>query len=524
MKHCFRFRLTAFCLATLALLAALGALNPATSSAAMKVGVNLDGVGDSSQSWVFVDVFKMSRQWMSKRADGTGNYNTAQAVPQDSNGWATTAPFTAGGAQQIPHTIMPGWLSGTYTVRVTGAGTLRVKGAGSTWTTRTFTGGTNTFTFVNSTAGSSVSLEITQTANNGNHLRDIRVWLPGYASSTATFHPTFKSSLTHFNTFRFMDWGHTNANPQANWADRTLTTHATQARPAGLALEYMIQLANEMDKNLWINIPHAATDSYVFNMASLLRDQVEAGRKIYVEYSNEVWNSDPRFTQYTWVANNISGPNQATKYANRAAAIMDIFYNVFGQNTSRGTPQQRLVRVAAWGRSQNSGFGTILAAQASKFDAIAFNAYFGTTFSPSTVPSPLPSDDQLISNTYSNWPTRQSEYTQVKNYATQYNKRLLTYEGGQHYNGWQGAENNDALTARLQAFNRSWQMRNFYRNTHLNYLSNLGVELHNSFSHCGAWSKWGSWGMMEYQTQVLGTNAGQAGKAWAVKDWIQNNP
>jgi hypothetical protein len=489
----------------------------------MNVGINLDSVTDSSEAWVFVDVFRMSREWMSRRADGGGAFNTAQPVPQDTNGWARQAPFTSGGTQQIPHTIMPGWLAGTYTVRVVGAGTLRIKGAGSTWTSRTFTGGTNTFTFENSTAGAAINLEILQTSNNGNHLRDIRVWLPGYANSTATFHPTFKNSLAHFSTFRFMDWGSTNANPQVNWTDRTRPNHATQTRRQGVALELMIQLVNETGKNLWVNVPHAATNAYVSSMAALLRDQVPAGRKIYVEYSNEIWNDDFRFTQYPWVRDNIAGANQATKYANRAGEIMDIFTNVFNQNTSRGTAQQRLVRVASWGRSQNAGFGTILAAKASKFDAIAFNAYFGTTFTPTTVPSPLPNDDQLISATYSNWPTRQTEYTQIKNYATQYNKRLLTYEGGQHYNGARGAENNDALTARLQAFNRSFQMRNFYRNTHLNFMNTLGVDLHNSFSHCSAWGKWGSWGMMETQTQVLGTAPGQAGKAWAVRDWIQNN-
>lgn len=490
----------------------------------MKVGINLDSVTDSSTAWVFVDVFRMSRQWMSRRADGAQPFNTAQPVPQDANGWATRAPFFAGATQQIPHTIMPGWLAGTYTVRVTGAGTLRVKGAGSTWTSRTFSGGTNTFTFENSTAGASINLEILQTANNGNHLRDIRVWLPGFANSSVTFHPAFKSSLSHFNTFRFMDWGRTNANTQVNWSDRTRLNHATQTRSQGVALEYMVQLANETGKNLWVNVPHAATNAYVSSMAALLRDQVNAGRKIYVEYSNEIWNSDIRFTQHPWVANNIAGANQATKYANRAGEIMDIFYNVFGQNTSRGTPQQRLIRVAAWGRSQNSGFGTILAAKGSKFDGIAFNAYFGTTFEPDTVPSPLPSNDQLISNTYSRWSERQAEYTQVKNFAVQYNKRLLTYEGGQHYNGARGAENNTALTARLQDFNRSFQMRNFYRNTHLNFMNTLGVDLHNSFSHCSAWGKWGSWAMQEYQSQPIGTGVGQAGKAWAVRDWVRANP
>lgn len=516
-------RKTASCLTALCL-ALMSTMITVPARGAMKVGINIDSVTDSSTAWVFVDVFRHSREWISKRTDGSGQFNSGAPVPQDSNGWPTRAPFTSGGVQHWPHTLMPAWIAGDYTIRVTGSGTLRVRATGSSPITRTFTGGTNTFTINSPNAYGTIYIEILQTDPNGNHLRDFRVWLPGYANSSVTFHPAFKSSLAHFNTIRFMDWGRTNSNTQVNWTDRTRTNHATQTRSVGVALEYMIQLANETGKNMWVCVPHAATNAYVSSMAAMLRDQVSAGRRIYVEYSNEIWNSDQRFTQFPWVANNIPGANQATKYANRASEIMDIFYNVFGQNTSRGTPQQRLIRVAAWGRGQSSGFGTILAAKASKFDAIAFNAYFGTTFTPDNKPNFLPSDDQLISNTYSNWTQRQAEYNQVKNYATQYNKRLVSYEGGQHYNAFKGVENDTAFVNRLHDFNRSFQLRNFYRHTHLNYLNSIGVDLHNAFSHCSAWEKWGSWGMMEYQNQVLGTGAGQAGKAWAVRDWVQNNP
>jgi hypothetical protein len=496
-------------------------LLPAAAPAAMKVGINLSSITDSGTDWAFVDVFRHAREWMTKRADGTGAFNTAQNVPTDANGWPTQVPFSADGAQQIPHTIMPAWITGNYTITVTGAGTFRVKTSGTAWVTRTHTGGTSSFTLNNTTPYGSIWLEILSSSGTGG-LKNFRVMLPGYAGSSATFHPDFKAKLQHFNTIRMMDWGRTNHNPTTAWSQRTTLNSYTQSRRNGVALEYQVRLANELGKNIWVNIPHAADNSYVNQTATLLRDSVPAGRKIYIEYSNEVWNG--QFTQFAWVRDNVAGANQAVKYATRSAQIFDIFYNVFNQNTSRGTPQQRLIRVASWGRSQNSGFGQILSAQAAKIDAIAFNAYFGTVFSPGTTPSPLPSVDQLLSNTYSLWTTRQAEYNQVKNYATQYNKQLLTYEGGQHYVGHQGAENNDALTTLLHEANRSWQMRNFYRNTHLNFMNSIGIALHNNFAYCGAWSKWGSWGNLERQDQVIGTAVGEAGKAWAVRDWVQANP
>ena len=81
----------------------------------------------------------------------------------------------------------------------------------------------------------------------------------------------------------------------ANWSDRTLPTHATQNRRfqgvhAGAAWEHAIELANLTDKDLWLCVPDLATDDYVRQLATLLRDTLEPDRKIYLEWSNETWN------------------------------------------------------------------------------------------------------------------------------------------------------------------------------------------------------------------------------------------
>ena len=60
----------------------------------------------------------------------------------------------------------------------------------------------------------------------------------------------------------------------------------------------MIALANIIKKDIWINIPHVATDDYVSNYAQQVFNDLDSSLKVYVEYSNEVWNSGFAGYQY----------------------------------------------------------------------------------------------------------------------------------------------------------------------------------------------------------------------------------
>lgn len=42
-------------------------------------------------------------------------------------------------------------------------------------------------------------------------------------------------------------------------------------KETGISYEYLVQMANLVDEDLWINIPHLATDEFVWNLARLLR-------------------------------------------------------------------------------------------------------------------------------------------------------------------------------------------------------------------------------------------------------------
>ena len=66
----------------------------------------------------------------------------------------------------------------------------------------------------------------------------------------------------------------------------------------GWPWEYVIQLCNQADMDLWLNIPMSVDDDYIRHLASLIKTDLKPGRKIYLEHSNEVWNFG--FLQYAW--------------------------------------------------------------------------------------------------------------------------------------------------------------------------------------------------------------------------------
>src|SRR5690606_19766448 len=85
----------------------------------------------------------------------------------------------------------------------------------------------------------------------------------------------------NFANIRCMDWMATNKlyyqyppepyDPSTiSWSDRVIPTYHIQNREErGLAYEYVIMLANQLEKDIWINIPHQADVDFINNMAEL---------------------------------------------------------------------------------------------------------------------------------------------------------------------------------------------------------------------------------------------------------------
>ncbi|MDB5360648.1 MAG: Fibronectin type domain protein [Rhodospirillales bacterium] len=163
------------------------------------------------------------------------------------------------------------------------------------------------------TAGSAVGSGVTG-------LKIMRPVAPGSTTSYADgelFNAHYKALLSYFTGIRFMDYLAMTGNKLSTWSERSLPSDATQDQLVsgwgwqgkGGALEYLVALANETGKDAWINVPLYADDDYVIRLAQLLAygsdgknpytsrqanptyPPLNANLKIYVEYSNELWNA-----------------------------------------------------------------------------------------------------------------------------------------------------------------------------------------------------------------------------------------
>jgi hypothetical protein len=158
----------------------------------------------------------------------------------------------------------------------------------------------------------------TSPLNSGiTNLKIMRPTAPGastYLSRTSIHYPYLSQVIAPYTVLRFM--AGTNNNVTMNWSDRTSPTYFTQHGPPcpfafegnQRSWEYMVMEANARGKDLYLNIPELATGSspsdttsYVYQLAQLIKNgstdhngqyypPLNSNLKVYVEYSNEVWN------------------------------------------------------------------------------------------------------------------------------------------------------------------------------------------------------------------------------------------
>ncbi len=481
------------------------------------LGTNIGHVVDWSTEWVFIDTFKMSRTWISQQT-GIG-WGLGPTLSLDSDGWVTALCATCSADALMIWAGSKSGAVGEYIVLYDGEGTIQTP-----WDTITSsTPGRIVFNHNPVNPDSGVILKISAT-NPLNYIRNIRVIRPGFETTyqTQTFHPLFLDNLRNYKVIRFMDWQETNNSPLVNWADRTTVNKSTQTGKNGVALEYQIALANELNADAWFTIPHLASDDFVQQFAQMVKDQLNPNLKAYIEYSNEVWNN--QFQQATYARTQGLALGLSTNtleaqlryYSKRSVEVFDIWGQVFGS-----TP--RLVRVLATQASNSWTSTTVLDWNNAKLktDALAIAPYFCgsagvgdvTAILAMTVDQLLDYCSNQITTTTKGWMDSQQAVVTARGLP------MIAYEGGQHLAGVGANTNNQTLTDLFIATNRHPRMKDLYT-TYLNQWKTAGGKMFANFSSVGSPSKYGSWCILEYQNQDIAT----APKYQAVMDFITANP
>ncbi len=173
---------------------------------------------------------------------------------------------------------------------------------------------------------------------------DFKMYRPGYPLDTPKiFTDPFLAALTgiNFEAIRFMPFvGANDVDPiypaTTEWSQRKLLTDASQAaipiigKLGGASWDLVIELANLVHKDVWICVPASASTDYIQNLAQLFLDNLDPSLNIYLENSNEVWNSIFPQQLYNVAEANDLGIGEHENHARRTVQLAQIFGSVFG--------------------------------------------------------------------------------------------------------------------------------------------------------------------------------------------------
>lgn len=475
------------------------AVAPAPAAAAdapPAVGINLSGVVYYASQHPFVDEFKQSQPWVFQKEGAP--YGKGDGQPLRDDGY----PASLSPGQYVDSILAmdPDFPPGEYVLLYDGRGEVDVRGDGRVTARRD---GRLEVSVRPKDHQLSVRLTRTEPADP---VRNIR-FVPRAAEATYLEKPyrePFLKTWRGFSVVRFMDWQSTNNSSQQEWTDRATPAFQTQGGPRGVAVEHLVDLANTLGADPWICVPHRATDDYVRRFASLVKQRLGPGRKVYVEYSNECWNGifgQARYCAERGKSLKLSDnayQAQLRYYSQRAVEVFGIFEEVFGG-------RDRLVRVLASHHVNPWASELVLTwHDAYRYaDALGVAPYFGHDFgSPKNVQSTLALGVEGLLDACGPVIEKNRPVTlKQAELARRFGLALVAYEGGPHMVGVGGAENDEKLTALFTAANRHPRMKELY----LRDLSNwrdAGGGLFVAFASTARPSKWGNWGVLEFDAQA----------------------
>jgi hypothetical protein len=300
--------------------------SPTAQSTALPnlLGINISAPLDYDEDRLYADVIRMSRVF--KRGPSVKSEILA---PVDKDGWPTS-DFSFYVWAGIDH------MDGTYVLSFKGQANVSRNGGRMSVSYDPDSNTSAATIHVIDSSSSSLALSFTNTRRNNSGISEsgvtsiklMRPLSPGSSKSyppSALFTNPIKRLISKFSVVRYMDFLAANANIQAHWADRPHPSWASFNRNPGKAYgwqgiggpwEHVILLSNETGTDAWINIPVFADDDYVLNVARMFAygsdgvNPYTSPRKnpaypplnpklrLYVEYSNELWNSAGPFPQF----------------------------------------------------------------------------------------------------------------------------------------------------------------------------------------------------------------------------------
>lgn len=556
------------------------------------LGVNTEAPqGESDlvgQPMPFVDIFRTARPFaeLSKQVKLDGNGWPTELDPE--LGFARTKLLQGTLHNAIPNGKYTLFYDGSGTVQIGGKNISNIRGLSSQ---QGYTFDLTLKNDPNNPEANALSI-IIRDISPGNYVKNIRIIMPGgvckntsdgekvafiRANSSAdcpsntiyesfaeefsnsrnnlTFNPDYLAFLRQFKVIRMMNltesshgrsscikngtvdndciiephkWDDRAKMNDAVWGGSARTSHTKRN---GVPIEVVVALSNMLNRDMWVNMPHAATDEYTFKFAEYAANNLNTNLKTYIEYSNETWN--PGFVGHFYVEQKgiEKGLNTVPTefagyrdeeyfarlrfYSGRAVEMFAIWKDAFGGSNSR------LVRVLGTNQGDK-----VLSEQMIKYvgagaiDAIAMAPYFfgcventgSCRDAPKVLKDAVTVDDvfDIIDQDKQVDPSALSgaiaKIDAQASITSKYNLQLLAYEGGQHLTTsvmgrLQLSESEkEVFRALFKKANRDPRMKQRYEDLLISWMerASKSTALFTLYSLPQTFYRYGNWGLKEH--------------------------
>ena len=271
-----------------------------------RLGINVGDLGKLSTSIPFVDIFKLSKGWYTSCEFDWGsgqpidpdctrktslNTREQHLLHLDANGWVKNLPLPQD--QPVFTSVTSIWKlsrhfpTGRYVVQYDGEGSLKITGDLRIALQRP---GHIEFDLLSPKRNLKLQITRTDPGRNGNYIRNIRIVPKKYEHDRRVFNPDYLARIRPMHSIRFMPWTNTRSNEAIEWNERTRISAAHYTGDKGVPAERMVDMANAINATPWLSIPYKASDDYMRQYARMVKQRLRKDQKVYVEYSNEVWN------------------------------------------------------------------------------------------------------------------------------------------------------------------------------------------------------------------------------------------
>lgn len=309
-------------------------------------GMNLAAhPGPYSDSFIALDLMKGVDGWRYHNPTGPVRdpYVPASALDLDAQGWLRHMPVVDGVEQEVWGNVfytdvLP---AGQYIVEWQGEGTL------SAFQNVTQIAPNKLLIdyqadYADGQDGITLLLTATDPNNTGDYLHDIKVYRAEDADLIAAgehFNPDWFDRIDDFRLLRTHDWQDTNFPTLVDWSRAEQIADQAQwggNNGHGMPYDLLVEIANQTRSDLWINIPHTASDQFIAAAARYVHGHLDADLRLHVEFSNEYWTGG--FDQYRYFIKGGAAQFGDTKFAtgqfygSKAAHMADIFAAEYGNN------------------------------------------------------------------------------------------------------------------------------------------------------------------------------------------------